>query len=113
MEILKSSNLVLAITLELAMLAALGYFGFQSTHVPLLRWVLAVGLPLLAAALWGAVLAPKAAHRIPMLPGTLLSLGLFLLAALALHRAGQSTLAVVMAVAAVIHGALALLWRQW
>lgn len=95
------------------MLAAFGYFGFQSADGTLFRWVLAVALPLAAAALWGVVLAPNAAHRLPLLPGPLLSLGLFLLAALALQKAGQPVLPVVMAVAAVIHAALVLLWQQW
>lgn len=113
MELLKGLNLVLAFTLELAMLVAFGYFGFQSADGAPLRWVLAVALPMAAAALWGAILAPKAAHRLPILPGTALSLGLFLLAALALQMAGQPVLAVVFAVAAVIHAALGLLWQQW
>jgi len=106
-------NLLLAFILELGMLAAFGYFGFKIADGPVLRWVLAVTLPLLAAALWGAVLAPKATHRLPILPGSMLSLGLFLLAALALQMTGQPMLAVVMAVAAVIHAALVLLWQQW
>mgnify|MGYP003344203888 FL=1 len=43
-------NLALAFALELAMLAAFAFFGFRSVDHPLLRWVLAVGLPLAAAA---------------------------------------------------------------
>lgn len=113
MDVLKGLNLVLAFGLEMAMLAAFGYFGFQSTPQPMLRWVLALALPLATASFWGAVLAPRAAHRLPILPGTLVSLGMFLLAALALYGSGQPTLAVAMAVGAVVHGALVLLWRQW
>jgi len=110
---LQALNLALAFALELAMLAAFAYFGFQATDHVLARWVLAVALPVMVAGLWGAVLAPKAAHRLPMMPGILLSLGLFLLAALALYRSAQPGLAVVMAVAALLHAALAVLWRQW
>lgn len=113
MDALKGLNLLLAFALELAMLAAFSYFGFQSTHVPMFRWLLAVALPLAVAAFWGAFLAPKAAHRLSVLPGMLVSHALFLLAALALYGSGQPILAVAIAVAAVIHGALASLWRQW
>ncbi len=113
MAALASLNLALAFTLEIAMLAAFAYFGFRATDHALLRWVLAVVLPLLVAVLWGAILAPKAANRLPMVPGVLLSLGLFLLAALALYRSAQPGLAIIMAVFATLHAALALLWHQW
>ena len=113
MQALASLNLVLAFALEIAMLAAFAYFGFRVTDHTLVRWVLAVALPLVAAGLWGAILAPKAVHRLPMVPGILLSLGLFLLAALALYCSGQPGLAVAMAVAAILHAALAMVWSQW
>lgn len=106
-------NLALAFALELAMLAALAIFGFRSVDHPLLRWALAIVLPLAAAVLWGYLLAPKAANRLGMVPGILLSLLLFMLAALALHRVGQPTLAWVMAGAAILHAVLAFVWRQW
>lgn len=113
METLANLNLVLAFTLELAMLAAFAYFGFRVTDHALVRRMLAIALPVATALLWGAVLAPKAAHRLPIVPGILLSLGLFLLAALALYLSEQSVLAIVMSVAAVLHAALALLLKQW
>lgn len=113
MEAAGSLNLALAFALELAMLAAFAYFGFRSVDHAVLRWVVAIALPLLTAVLWGTLLAPKASHRLAMVPGVLFSLGLFLLAALALYRTGQSTLSGVMAVAAVLHAVLSHLWRQW
>lgn len=113
MDMLANLNLVLAFALELAMLAVFAYFGFRVTDHALVRWMLAIGLPVATAMLWGLVLAPKAAHRLPMVPGILLSLGLFLLAALALYRSEQPVLAIVMSVAAILHALLALLWKQW
>lgn len=113
LEMLANLNLVLAFMLELAMLAAFGYFGFRVTDHAFLRWMLALGLPLATAILWGAILAPKAARRLPMVPGILLSLGLLLLAALALYRSGQPVLAIVMSAAAIVHAVLAVLWGQW
>jgi hypothetical protein len=113
MAVLESLNLALAFALEAAMLAAFAFFGFKAVDHAVLRWVAALALPAAIAALWGVLLAPKAAHRLPMVPGVALSLGLFLLAALALARAGQPVLGWVLAVAAVVHGALALALRQW
>lgn len=113
MEMLANLNLVLAFALEMAMLAAFAYFGFRVVDHTLLRWILAIGLPVATATLWGVVLAPQAAHRLPMVPGILLSLGLFLLAALALYRSEQPVLAIAMSVAAILHAVLALLWKQW
>jgi len=113
MGLLKSLNVALAFVLELAMLAALGYFGYRVVDQPLLRWVLALALPAVVAVLWGMLLAPKAANRLAPMPGLLLALGLFLLAALALQRAGQPVLGAVLALAAVVHVVLAWLWRQW
>jgi len=111
--VVASLNLALAFALELAMLAAFAFFGFRSVDHPLLRWALAIALPLATAVLWGYLLAPKAANRLAMVPGILLSLLLFTLAALALHRVGQPTLAWVMAGAAILHAVFAFVWRQW
>jgi len=111
--VLESLNIALAFGLELAMLAAFAFFGFKSVDHTVLRWLVALALPLAVAALWGVLLAPKAAHRLPMVPGVLLSLGLFLLAAFALSRAGQPVLAWIMAAAALLHAVLALVWHQW
>jgi len=113
MQALASLNLVLAFALELAMLAAFALFGFRVTDHSIMRWVLAVGLPVLVAILWGMLLAPRATHRLPMVPGILLSLGLFLLGALALYRSSQPGPAIAMGAAAIVHAVLAFVWNQW
>ncbi|ADI14555.1 DUF2568 domain-containing protein [Truepera radiovictrix] len=89
MQVLASPNLTLAFALELATLAAFAYFGFRVTDHAIIRWVLAIGLPVL------------------------LSLVLFLLAALALYRSGQPGLAVATGVSVVLHVALGFAWSQW
>lgn len=113
MVILKGINAALAFLLELAMLFALGYWGYQRERSIGLQWTLAIGLPLLVALVWGIFLAPKAYRRLSLAPGALLSLGLFLLAALALYHAKQPVAAVVLAVAAIVNRVLVLLWQQW
>jgi hypothetical protein len=51
MELVASSNLMIRFGLELASLGALGYAGFHTDRGWLLRVLIGVGAPLLAAAL--------------------------------------------------------------
>lgn len=60
MSVLKSASLGVRFLLELYMLAALGYLGFQIGPGPASSIVLAIGLPLIAAVVWGAFVSPKA-----------------------------------------------------
>jgi hypothetical protein len=113
MNILKYLNAILAFLLELAMLLAFGYFGFYLGPNLLLKWLCALGLPLLAAILWGIFFAPKAVRRFPGALGAVLSLGLFLLAALALYQAQQPLAALLLALTALVNRVLVLSWRQW
>ncbi len=46
------------------MLTALGYWGFQLDQSWLLRIVAGLGAPLLAAAVWGMLVAPKATNQL-------------------------------------------------
>mgnify|MGYP002622619668 CR=1 FL=1 len=64
MAILQVINLGLRFVLELCMLVALGYWGFQLDQGWLLRIVAGLGAPLLAAAVWGLLVAPKAANQL-------------------------------------------------
>jgi hypothetical protein len=59
MDILKSANRGLRFLLELAALAAFGYFGYTRTDTPL-RWLLLIVLPAAAALAWGMLVAPRA-----------------------------------------------------
>lgn len=113
MGILKGLNATLAFLLELAMIVSLGYWGYQSTDSALLKWLLAIGLPAVAILVWARYFAPKATRRLSIVPGALLSLGLFLLAALALYSVNQPAAAMVLVVAAIINRTLVLVWRQW
>lgn len=53
-------NMTLRFVLELCTLAALGYWGFTTGSGTIGKVVLGLGAPILAAALWGAFVAPKA-----------------------------------------------------
>ena len=113
LEPLKAINTGLAFLLELAMLAAFGYWGFHGEKSVWVKWGLGIGTPLAVAVLWGLCLAPKANHRLNITEGLILSLGLFCLAALALYQTDHLALAIVLTVIAIVNRVLALLWKQW
>lgn len=112
-ETLKLINAALAFLLELAMLAAFGYWGFYGDKSLLAKWTLGIGLPVLIAIVWGMYFAPRAAHRLGNISGNLLSLTLFLSASAALYYTGHTLLAIFFAVTAIVNRVLILLWKQW
>ena len=101
---LRAANLGLRFFLELCILAALGYWGFQTGDSAPLKVILGIGAPLIAAVLWGVFISPKASVRLPGFARLLLEYAIFGAAALALAAAGQPELAAVFFAAAVISG---------
>ena len=59
----KSINLAVRFLLELGALAGLAYWGWQTGTTNVSRILLAVVAPILAAVLWGWLIAPKAPRR--------------------------------------------------
>jgi hypothetical protein len=90
--------LTLMFLLELAMLAALAYWGWTQ-HEGLLRVLLAIGLPLIAAVLWGVFRIPgepnDAVVAVRGLVRLVLELGLFALAVFLLAASNQPTTAAI------------------
>lgn len=102
-------NLGLRFVLELCMLAALGAFGYGIDH-DVLRWVAMLGLPLLAAALWGVFAVPddpsRSGKTVVETRGwvrLLLELSLFGLGVAALFLIGARGLGVAFGVAVALH----------
>jgi hypothetical protein len=99
-------NLALRFALELAGLWALGYWGWTA-HAGALRWLLAIGAPLLAAALWGTFRVPGHPGRAPVpVPGPvrlLLEAAFFGSAVWALFAAERPAWAWVLAALVVAH----------
>ncbi len=91
---MQSIVLGLAFLLELALLVAVGYWGFQ-TGTGIMAWVLGLGAPLLVAVVWGIWLAPKSSRRLGIPIRLIVEAGLFALGTAALWIAGQPTLAVI------------------
>jgi hypothetical protein len=96
---LRGLTLTVRFLCELAMLAALAYWGF-GVGDGVTAWLLGLGAPLLAAGIWGALVAPKARWPLPIPARLMIELVLFAVAAGALAVAGQPVLAVVLGVAA-------------
>lgn len=99
---MRPANDVLRFVLELCMLAALGYGGYEAGSNPV-NYVLMVALPLAAATVWGAFIAPKARHPAVDPWRLALEIALFGAAGAALATAGQMRLAVILWLAAAIH----------
>jgi hypothetical protein len=102
-------NLVVRFVLELSALAAIGYWGWTQ-HEGLGRWLWAIGVPLVAAALWGTFAVrddPSRSGRAPVpTPGVLrllLELGFFAAAAIALVDSQRVTLGLVLAAVTLVH----------
>lgn len=109
MVVVQMVVLAVLFLLELSVLAAFGYWGFTLNKALLVRIVLGIGTPLLVAILWGAFVAPKASFPVNVPLRFILQLLVFSSAATALHAAGQTRLAVIFMVTAVI--VLALVYR--
>ncbi len=93
MRVIGAANLGLRFALEIAMLAAFGYWGFVSGRTTATSLLLGIGAPVAAMVIWGAYIAPKATRRLAD-PGRLaIEILLFSLAGIALATAGREALA--------------------
>ena len=99
-------NLAVRFFLELAGLFALGYWGW-SQHSGAAQWLWAIGVPLIAAALWGTFRVPgdpgKAPVAVPGLVRLLLELAYFAGAVMAIYASGWVTLSNIFAIIILIH----------
>ena len=102
-------NLTLRFLLELSAIIAMGYWGW-SQHEGLSRWLWMIGLPLIAAILWGTFAVPNDPSRsgyaqIPT-PGVvrlLLELLFFAIGAMALIASQKISFGFVFAVTFMFH----------
>ena len=63
MQLVRGINLGLAFVLELAALAALGYWGYCTGDSTFTSLLLGIGAPLVAAVAWGLFAAPKSVFK--------------------------------------------------
>jgi hypothetical protein len=107
----KPANLAVRFLLELCALGALGYWGFVVGGNPVVKPALGLGAPLLAAAVWGTFVAPKAVVPLNMPLRLVPEALVFGSAVAALFATGHPLLAVCLAVLAAVNRALVLAWE--
>jgi hypothetical protein len=108
--VIESLALLVRFLLELAALAAVGYWGFKTGDSALMQWVLGLGAPLLVAVVWGTFIAPKATVEVPKGVWIGLQVLVFGAAALALAAIAPEQLAAIfLAVVILDSAALAVL----
>lgn len=95
---------------ELALLAALAVTGWRLGDGPVLQVLLAVLLPLVAVAVWGRLVAPRASRRLPDPARLLVEASLFVVSAVGLVLVGSARVGVLYGVVAV---GVALLVRRF
>ena len=103
LQTIKYINLALAFFLELAMLAAIGYWGFQLKQSMAVKIAAGIGLPAAVAIIWGVVLSPKATLPFAEPFRGLTKLALFAASAYLLYAAGQERWAVILVIALAIN----------
>ena len=112
MIILMYANLALAYFLELCALAALGYWGFVTGEGTPARVGLGVGVPLLAAVLWGVFESPRASLPLAEPWRLLFAFVFFGCTAAALYAAGHVRIALMFALVVILNLVLAHVWGQ-
>jgi hypothetical protein len=102
-------NLLIRFLLEIAALAAIGLWGWSQTE-EWIRILLAIGIPLLVAAIWGIFAVPNDPSRsgktVITTPGSIrlcIELLVFFFAALVIHSVGYSTISLIFVTLVVIH----------
>lgn len=112
MQALRWANAAVAFLLELALLAALAYWGVTADEDLLVRIALGVGAPALVILVWATLLAPKSRRRLRMPWLLIAKLVLFGLGAYALATTGRVGLAVTLAAVAAVSLVVTAIWGE-
>lgn len=112
MGIIKSFNLLLRFLLELCILLALGYWGFQTGQPMLVKMGLGIGAPLLFAVVWGIFLAPASSMRLHEPWLLTVELLIFGLAIAAVYSTGQHAWGLAFGLLYLLNKLLLTVWRQ-
>lgn len=111
-SVFRTVNDLLAFLLELAALAALCYGGFVIGGGTAVKLILAIGAPLLAAAIWGLFAAPRARVKLPLAGVLVVKALVFACATAALYAAGRDLLATLFAILVVANTTVVTVMRR-
>ena len=103
---LAALNLLIRFLLELCMLGAVAYWGFETGDNAVTKALLGIGTPLLMAVVWGVFISPKAAFGLRPVPWVALQAVLFGIAAIALATFASPALAAAFLVIVAANGVL-------
>lgn len=106
---LRVTNLAVAFLLELAVLFAVGFAGFQLPSP--IDWVVGLGAPVLFAVAWGAFAAPRASRPLHGAANAAFQVGWFACGAAAFVVAGAVVPGVVLAVVYAVNSVTLLVTR--
>lgn len=109
---LQSTNLVLRFFLELCSLFAVGYWGYKTGNSFVVKWILAVGGPLVLAVIWGLMGSPNAPIKLAEPLHLILEIIVFGLPVLLLALLGKNELAWLIGIVVVINKILMIIWKQ-
>ena len=112
LTLIKNANLALSFLLELGVLLALGYWGFQTGQVTVAKIGLGIGAPAVAVVVWGLFGAPTAVWHLDGPWRLILEVAFFGSAAVALFTAGQHVLGVAFALVFVVNLVRIYAWAQ-
>ena len=112
MQVLKAANLLIAFLLELCMVAAFAFWGFNLNQIGLVRLILGFGVPLIVIVIWGYWMAPNSQRRLRGKAYLGLKLVLFSAASTALYFTSQFSLAVILAVLFIVNQTFIYVWNQ-
>ncbi len=112
MSTLRAANLALAFLIELAGIAAVGYWGFTLDAGAGVRILAGIGTPVLFIAAWAVLGAPRAPVRLGPAARLVFKIVWVGLAALLLALAGAVPLGVLLAALCAVNLTLARVWRQ-
>lgn len=112
MEFIKSLNIGLRFILEITLLFVFAYSSYQIFENTVVRWVLAIALPIAVASSWGYYIAPKSQHVLSMPWRTILVVSLFVVASVLLAKAGQFKLATIFLGIFAANEILMIVWKQ-
>ncbi|MFI5768236.1 YrdB family protein [Streptomyces sp. NPDC051658] len=105
-------NEVVAFAVELAALAALGWWGFTTGDGVASRLLLGIGAPAVAAVVWGLLAAPRARFRPPLVGVLLVKAVVLGCGVYAVHAVGHPGAAAFFGVVVVVNTGLAETFRR-